>query len=68
MREGKAIKGRAGGDPIQPAQPVGAQNAAPAPMQAAPAPIVPVEAIPVEVRQSLAQAGMPVEQMNNELR
>ena len=68
LREGKIIKGRAGAAAGQTPQQVAGQDAAPAPVIMQQAAHVPVESIPEAVRQSLAQAGMPVEKMSNTLR
>lgn len=65
LREGKIINGR-GGAPA--AAPQGQAAPAPAPIQVETLPEVKAEQIPAEIRQSLAQAGMPVETMTKEAR
>ena len=66
LREGRILTGRAGG----PQMPSSSASAPPAAQDAAPQPIPQVtpDQIPDPIRQSLAQAGMPVEQMTNETR
>ena len=69
LREGRIITGREGG-PIMPsasqvALAVAAQDAAPA-LEVIPE--VPAEDIPPQIRQSMAEAGIPVESMTNEAR